>query len=416
MLTYEEALAKVLAEAAPLPIKKVVLEDLLGHVLAEPVKARFDLPSFDNSAVDGYGVLTQDLAPAGPQNPVRLGLLGEVKAGSAESFVLSPGATIKILTGALVPPNVEAVVMREYCEEKESNVFVTTSVQRGENIRLKGAEVKAGATVLQRGKRIGPAELGLLATVGEQYATVYSTPSIALVVTGDELVPPGSELQPGQIFDSNSYALKAALKCFGIIDCKVFYAKDTLEATIEAFSKALEYADVVISSGGVSVGDHDYVKKALEHLSVETVFWKIAIKPGKPVYFGKAPQNTEPQGIERPKLVFGLPGNPVSVLLTYHQLVKPALRKMMGMTDLKINHYIARMENSVSKKAGRLDFMRSQLQSAPDGSLVVTALKGQDSHMLTGLSAADSLLHFPAEAEQLSAGDNVTVEFLRWFD
>jgi molybdopterin molybdotransferase len=301
--------------------------------------------------------------------------------------------------------------MREYCEEKGASVFVTTSVQAGENIRYKGAEVKAGDTVLQRGKRIGPAELGLIATVGEREATVHSIPAIALVVTGDELVPPGSELRPGQIFDSNSYALKAALKCFGISDCKVFYAKDSLEATTEAFSKALEYADVVISSGGVSVGDHDYVKRALEQLNVQMVFWKIAIKPGKPVYFGKAPQDGG-----RHKLVFGLPGNPVSVLLTYHQFVKPALKKMMGMTDLKINHYIAKMANTVSKKAGRLDFMRGQLQSAQDGSLSVTAVKGQDSHMLTGLAAADALLHFPAEEEQLAAGENVTVEFIKWFD
>jgi molybdopterin molybdotransferase len=218
-------------------------------------------------------------------------------------------------------------------------------------------------------------------------------------------------LQPGQIFDSNSYALKAALKCFGITDCQVFYAKDTLESTTDAFSKALDFADVVISSGGVSVGDHDYVKKALEHLNVEKVFWKIAIKPGKPVYFGKIKQ-----AAGRHKLVFGLPGNPVSVLVTYHQFVKPALKKMMGTSDLKINRYVARMANSVSKKTGRLDFMRGQLKSAEDGALSVTAVKGQDSHMLTGLSAADSFLYFPAEAEQLNVGENVTVEFINWFD
>jgi molybdopterin molybdotransferase len=411
MLTYEEALSKVLAEATLLPTRQVALDGLLGHVLAEPIKVRFDLPSFNNSAVDGYGVLTRDLATADSRNSVRLDLIGEIKAGSALSFSLNSGSAIKVLTGAVVPPNVEAVVMREFCEEKEGGVFITTSVQTGENIRFKGAEVKAGDTVLQHGKRIGPAELALIATVGEREATVYASPRVALVVTGDELVPPGSELQPGQIFDSNSYALKAALKCFGVADCQVFYAKDTLAATTEAFSKAIEHADLVISSGGVSVGDHDYVKKALEQLKVQTVFWKIAIKPGKPVYFGKVPQSAG-----RNKLVFGLPGNPVSVLVTYHQFVKPALKKMMGITDLKTNRYTAKLTNSIWKKAGRLDFMRGQLKPAQDGSLSVTAVKEQDSHMLTGLSAADALLHFAADAEHISAGDNVTIEFINWFE
>jgi molybdopterin molybdotransferase len=230
-------------------------------------------------------------------------------------------------------------------------------------------------------------------------------------VTGDELVPPGSKLQPGQIFDSNSYALKAALECLGIKQCQIYYAKDTLESTKEAFSNALQEAHVVISSGGVSVGDHDYVKKALEQLNVETVFWKIAIKPGKPVFFGKLAT-----GENRNKLVFGLPGNPVSVLITYHQFVKPALKKMMGVVDLATNKYTAKLTNAISKKAGRLDFMRGQLSPGADGSLQVTAVKGQDSHMLTGLSAADSLLHFSADAEHIEAGNDVPIELLKWFD
>ncbi len=411
MLSYDEALAKVLALAAPLPTAIVRLEDCLGYTLAEPIAVKFDLPSFDNSAVDGYGVYVDDLRDASEDNPVKLKLLGEMRAGKADEFHQQRGTAIKILTGAIVPASTEGVVMREFCREADGHVIVSASINAGENIRRRGGEVRAGDTVLTAGTRIDPAVLALIATVGAERATVYRKPRLAIVVTGDELVPPGTELKPGQIFDSNSYGLKAALKCIGVDECQVFYAKDTPSETREAFSSALKFADVVISSGGVSVGEHDYVKDALQELKVETVFWRIAIKPGKPVFFGTLASNTD----ER-KLVFGLPGNPVSVLVTYHQFVKPALKQMMGVTDVTPAIYRAKLATAIRKKPGRLDFMRGKLKQSSDSGLSVTPVKGQDSHMLTGLAAANSLLHFAADAGELDVGEEIPVQFLNWFD
>ena len=411
MLTYEEALAKVLALAAPMPATTVPLDDCLGYTLAEPIIAGFDLPSFDNSAVDGYGVRVADVQAASDLSPVQLKMIGESRAGKSSDFDQHDGTAVKILTGAIVPTSAEAVIMREFCEERNGHVIVKASVEAGENIRRKGGEVHRGDTVLAPGIRINPAVLALLATVGSNNARVHQKPRLAIVVTGDELVPPGSELKHGQIFDSNSYGLKAALKCLGISECHVFYAKDTPADTRNAFSAALQCADVVISSGGVSVGDHDYVKDALESLKVETVFWRIAIKPGKPVYFGTlAAEN------DSAKLVFGLPGNPVSVLVTYHQFVKPALLQMMGGRTVPATKYKAKLTTAIKKKPGRLDFMRGKLHSSETSSLLVTPVKGQDSHMLTGLATADSLLHFAAEAESLPANAEVPIQFLNWFE
>lgn len=414
MITYHEALHKVLEEARVQSTTELLLPELLGYTLAEPVIAHFDLPSFDNSAVDGYGVHVQDIIKATPESSVQLKLDGEVRAGKVqdlEQYRLAPQTAIKILTGATVPPSVEAVVMREFCEERHGDVFITQAVTAGENIRRRGGEVHAGTTILNTGTKIDPAVLALIATVGSDRAVVYRKPKVAIVVTGNELVPPGGNLQAGQIFDSNSFALEAALGCLGIDQCKIFRAQDTLAETSKAFKDALAFADVIISSGGVSVGDHDYVKPALEGLNVKTVFWRIAIKPGKPVYFG-----THETTDGARKLVFGLPGNPVSVLITYHQFVKPALRKMMGEREVRATLFYAKLKSAIHKKAGRLDFMRGKLEARPAGDLYVTAVKVQDSHMLTGLAAADCLLHFAADDEDMQADATIPFQFLDWFN
>lgn len=410
LLSYNEALAAVLANTEVLPQKNVALRKLYGHFLAEPVIARFGLPLFDNSAVDGFGVLVADLQNARETTPAQLKLLGEIRAGSDKSFALESGTAVKILTGARVPASVEAVVMKEYCQEQNGSVRVLRSATAGENIRRAGVEFAKGAQILPSGLRITPPIVGLLATLGYKLFAVHDKPKVSVVVTGDELIQPGKKLGPGEIYDSNSYALEAAITALGINGTSVIHALDTRKETKAAFKQAFAESDVIISSGGVSVGDHDYVKEILEEMNVRTVFWRVKIKPGKPIYFGAL----EMKGSQIPKLIFGLPGNPVSVLVTFHQFVKPALLKMMGGKKEDAAQFCAINQKHLKKVPGRLDLVRGRLSCTADGHLKALATTGQDSHMLSGLAFADCLIHFGEDAEYLEEGRPVPIDLISW--
>lgn len=410
MISYDEAKRLILEEVTPLPQHQVKLEALAGSFLSQPVTAKFAMPRFDNSAVDGYGVLVADLAGVTETAPAKLRLLGEIAAGSDEEFKLKTGTAIKILTGGHVPPSVEAVVMREYCAEHDGILHVSKTAKPGDNIRRAGDEFKTGEQVLPAGIRVNPAVIGLLATLGYASFTAHTKPKVAIVTTGDELIQPGNQLRDGQIYDSNSYALQAALAALGIEEWFVHHARDTMKSTKQAFSFAIEQADVILSSGGVSVGDYDYVKPTLEEMGVETVFWRIAIKPGKPVYFGTLQQPRRTQK----KLIFGLPGNPVSVLVTFNEFVKPALLKMMGDTRHHSMLLPAVLQKSLRKQPGRRDLVRGTLSLSENGQLQVMPTVGQDSHMLSGLCIAECLIHFEEQLETLPEGSSVAVHILNW--
>jgi molybdopterin molybdotransferase len=416
MLSYTEALQKVLSTARQLPAEEVALEDLCDRFLAVPVHAAFDLPRFDNSAVDGFGVLVGDVSAASPSSAAQLTLVGTIHAGESGSMpVLNRGETVKILTGAPVPPSVEAVVMREYCDEKNGGVAVKTAASPSENIRRRGDEVKQGQEVLPAGIQITPPVVGLIASFGHERFSVIEQPRVAVVVTGDELVKPGGSLRDGQIFESNSFALSAAVRAMGLPKCATIHALDSREATTEAFQNALDRADVIISAGGVSVGEHDYVKVALEEdLRAQTVFWRIAIKPGKPVYFGYIDRPVDGGAGPRRKLIFGLPGNPVSALVTFNLFVKPALRKMQGARESVKPPWTGVLEADLRKKAGRMDFVRGILSCSPAGALSVSPTRGQDSHMLSGLAKANCLMQFPADSERIAKGQCIQLELLDW--
>ncbi|HEY9717863.1 MAG TPA: gephyrin-like molybdotransferase Glp [Trichormus sp.] len=416
MLSYEEALVQILERANPLPEQELPLDQLFGCVLGEPLRAPFQLPQFDSSAVDGFGVMLSDTESASEQKPVRLKLTGEIQAGSKGDLALTPGCAIKILTGGIVPETVDAVVMREYCTENNGGVDIAYAPSPGENVRRSGSEFEEGVEVLPEGMRVTPPVVGMLATLGYAKFAVHRRPRLAIVTTGDELIKPGQPLGPGQIYDSNSYALKAAIRELGIDECKSYFANDTKESTMQAFKQAFEDSDVIISGGGVSVGDYDFVKDVLEEMGVQTVFWRIAMKPGKPVYFGVLEASAKhPQA--RSHLVFGLPGNPVSVLVTFHQLVRPALLKMMGSSIEAVPHRVtATLRGTLKKKPGRLDFVRGHLRVVESGHLEVTPTRGQESNMMSGLARANSLIHFPAEAERLDDGAQVTADVLTWWD
>ncbi len=411
MISYEEALKLVDAHVSTLDKTEVRLSEMAGCYLAENVIATMASPQFDNSAVDGYGIKTADLNTATQSSPKQLKLITAIAAGSPKELQISQGEAVKIFTGARVPPSCEAVVMREYCREENGRVHIECSAKPGENIRRTGDEYKKGEIVLEAGIKATPPVIALLASLGYLKFPVFKKPRVSLVVTGDELVEPGNPLKDGQIYDSNAYGLTAALDALGIAGSKSFIARDTREETREAFEKALIDSDMVISSGGVSVGDHDYVKETVESLGFKTVFWRIAMKPGKPVYFGVL--DTQEGGR---KYVFGLPGNPVSVLVTFHQIVKPALRKLAGGAFFRNETVRVTTGSALKKRPGRLDFIRGTLKRSDKGKSIAVPTKGQESHMLSGLAKAQVMLHFEADQEVLNAEEPVDVTFINWND
>lgn len=421
LLTYDQALEKILATVKVLPRQTADLDALLNRYLAEPITAAFDLPRFDNSAVDGFGVLLDDVKNASKENPRTLKLAESVSAGENSTTQLQPGQTIKILTGAPVPSSVEAVIMREYCIESGDEIKVLTKAEPSANIRREGEECKKGSTVMPSGICATPPVIGLIASFGEASFPVHERPRVAIVSTGDELVKPGGTLKDGQIFESNSYGLRAALIQTGIDPAHTssFHCRDTREQTRQTLSEALNQSDVVISAGGVSVGDRDFVKLVFEQdLNVVPVFWKVAVKPGKPVFFGYV--DVEPAtkssalsaGSSRRKLIFGLPGNPVSALLTFELFVKPALLKMQGAEQQLVPVWTARTDGALKKRPGRLDFVRGILKCSPEGALHVLPTRGQDSHMLSGLAKATCLIHFDADSELIPEGELVNIQSL----
>lgn len=409
MITFDEALSAVLASAAPLPSTRIALQYALGYVLYEPVATSHDLPPFDNSAVDGFGVRLGDTAGASEGSPIRLELEKTIWAGDdASGFALTTGKTAKILTGAPVPAGVEAVIMREYCREEGTEVVFERSAKSGENIRLKGEEFRAGQQVLEAHTRITPAVVGLLATIGRTEVDVYRKPRVTVIVTGDELVEPGVTLRPGQIYESNSFAVAAMLGELGIAEVEHRHLPDDREVITKGFREALANSDVLVTVGGVSVGDRDYVKAVFKDLNVEQVFWKIKMKPGMPNYLGVYQRD----GASK-TLVFGLPGNPVSAQVSFHHLVRPAILKLMGVTRVEREGMLAELAVDIHRKPGRREFLRGSLQLTR-GCPVVRPVSGQGSHMQGGLAKANCLIDVPADRAELKKGTQVFVELLTW--
>ncbi len=409
MIDLDDARSAVLDHAEPLPPTKVTLESALGCVLALPVCTTLDLPSFDNSAVDGFGVHMDDVAGASESAPIRLELTGTVRAGEDVSGVALPkGKALKIMTGAAAPADVEAVIMREYCREEHECVHVQRSVKPGENIRRKGEEFRRGQQVLDAGTRVTPAVVGLLATVGLTEVEVHGKPRVAVLVTGDELVRPGTALKPGQIYESNSFALAAILREMGIADLQTLHLKDDKEAVTGGIRESLHDSDVVITVGGVSVGDFDYVKQAMADLGVEQIFWKINMKPGKPNFVGVYRKESGAK-----TLAFGLPGNPVSAQVSFHHLVKPAILKMIGVANVDRQGLLAELTTDVQHKPGRREFLRGVLETK-QGHPVVRPVSGQGSHMQGGLAKANCLIDVPPDCPGFKQGEQVFVEMLTW--
>jgi molybdopterin molybdotransferase len=402
MIDFNSAREAVLRSVRPGSMLTVSLESATGYVIAKDIVAREPVPAFDSSAVDGYAVRLDDETAS--VFPEQLPLVGTIRAGDPPVSELQRNTAVRIFTGAVVPASAHSVVMQEAAEELDGAVRFRTNPKKGENIRRRGEEFARGSSVLAPGARITPPVVALLASLGCINIEVYSKPRVSLIITGDEIRPPSESVRKGQVRDSVSHALRAALGIMGITDVAAFHTGDSPSATEEAFLSALDRSDVVLSVGGVSVGGYDFVKDVLGEIGVERIFWKVAMKPGKPNYFG----------IKNNTLVFGLPGNPVSALVSFYVLVRPALLKRMGCADHDPVIVRAMLTETITKKRGRMEFVRGVLGQNESGAPTVAPAKGQLSHMLGGMAAANCLIHIPEGSTELPASSVVDAELLLW--
>ena len=403
MIDVNDALEAVLEHTPCLPTETVPLSEALHSVIAETIIVRDDNPPFDSSAMDGYGVKVKDVESASDEKPVALKVAGVVRAGQVYEKSLEYGTALKIFTGAMIPDGVEAVLMRERSSETNGEVLIKASVKDGENIRRRGEELRRGDVALPPGTLITPPVIGFLAGLGYAEVCVYRKPKVAVIVTGDELIEPQEPLQKGKIRDANTYTIQAALQEIGIDAAACKRIPDDPKKLLEAVNKSLASAAVLLVSGGVSVGDFDFVKEVFGNAGIEEVFWKVAVKPGKPIFFGTSGE----------KLIFGLPGNPASALVTFYLFIRPALLSMMGREETQPMYLPARMRSEIRKKAGRTEFLRGRLQ-IQNGEIYAELHSGQYSHMLSSFANADCLVVFPKEQTFIAKDGNVEIQLLPW--
>jgi molybdopterin molybdotransferase len=403
LVPFAEARAGVLERLAPLPVREVALADALGCVLATDVAAAEDLPPFANSAMDGFAVRGADLAGAGEDHPVALEIAGEVFAGTGRLPTVSPGAAARIMTGGAMPPGADTVVPVEQTSVEGDSVLVRLDPGPGRFVREAGEDVRRGTVVLERGRALDPAAIGMLASVGRKTVPVHPRPRVMVVSTGDELVDPGEPLGPGQIRDSNSWLLVAQVRSAGADALRCDKLRDDPAALRRGFALAAAEGDLVLTSGGVSVGDRDYTKQVLATLGDVRSF-KVAMQPGMPQAFGVAAGTP----------LYGLPGNPVSCFVVFETLVRPGLRRLAGHPDDRLDRprVVARLGEPVRSPAGKVSFLRVRLEVGDEG-LLATLTGNQGSGVLSSCVAADGLAVVPAEHRELPAGSAVQVVLLR---
>jgi len=391
-LTFEEAQTWILAAVRTLPAEPVRVGDAAGRVLAEDVRSTIDLPPFPSSAMDGYAVRSVDL-------PGSLRVVGESAAGSPFEGTLGPGEAVAISTGAVVPEGADAVAPVEIVVNKDNGVEIERGLDAGASIRPRGGDVRAGDVVAPAGRRLGPTALAGIAAAGVGSVSCAHRPRVAILATGSELVVPGEPLEPGQIYESNTLMLAAALAVAGAEIVSGPAVRDDEASLRDALGRGLE-CDVLVTSGGVSVGEHDLVREVERELGVEESFWRVAIKPGKPLAFGTRGAT----------LVFGLPGNPVSALVGAELFVKPALRALQGVAEPLPRFEPGRLGSDLRRNSERDEFVRARTRT-DDDAVVLDPLRGQESHMIASASAAEAIVHIPRGNGELNAG--AVVSWLR---
>jgi len=392
LLSIEEAQQLVLGRAERLPLESVPVGEAVGRVLGGPGRAAVDLPPFDSSAMDGFALRTGE-------TPGRLPVSVRIAAGSPAPRGLGPREAMGIATGGVVPAGADAVIPLEYVVDHDNTIEIAETVSPGANIRPAGGDVRRGEVVVDSGTRLGAPQVGALAAAGIAEVRAARRPRAAVLATGSELRPPGEQLEPGQIYEANGLLLAAQLESAGAEVERLSPVADDEHAHREALARGLA-ADLLVTSGGVSVGPHDLVRKVAAELGVEEVFWGVAVKPGKPISFGTLGH----------RLVFGLPGNPVSVLVGFELFVRPALLALQGVAEPLPRFERGRLAAALEANPGRDELVRARLSSDGEG-VLLEPLPGRESHMIARAAAADALVLVRRGTEELAAGG--PVEFLR---
>lgn len=386
MIQVEEALSIIAANSANMPVQKIQVSKSLGYILAETVYSPIAMPPFRQSAMDGYAFIHSEKH--------QYDIVGISQAGDHSKIQLQENEAIRIFTGAFVPHNADTVVMQEHVMATENSILITKMPEQYTNVRNTGEQIGAEEVVFKVNTLITPAAIGFLACLGISEITVYKKPKVAILVTGNELVKPGKKLPKGKIYESNSVMLQAALQTIGIKKTKVYKVKDNLKATKKALKEILKKYDIVLVSGGISVGDYDFVKDALLDNGVEELFYKINQKPGKPMFFGSKNET----------LVFALPGNPASSLTNFYIYVYPAIKNRMGFSDIHLKKMLRKLNENITNTTGKTLFLKALYDETH-----VTVLEGQSSAMLSTFAIANSLLVVPHDVESIKKGQLVTL-------
>ena len=402
MIAKKEALKRILENTSPIERTEAVrFFESVNRVLASDIVAPCDLPYFDNSAMDGFAVLAGGTKGASQGNPSLLKIVGELKAGVAPEISLTKGTAIRIMTGAPLPQGADAVVMLEVTEEKGEELKVFAEVIKGENVRRKGEDVKRGEIVLRKRKEIRSSEIGMLAGLGIETITVFRKPKVLIITTGDEIADIEEELPVGKIRDTNKWMLSTSLTNMGLTSVYLSKAKDNVASLKEQIGEAVaRNVDMLLISGGVSVGKYDLVREVLDLFGFKEVFHKVAVKPGKPLLFGKV----------KDMVVFGLPGNPVSAMISFEVFVKPSLSRMMH-KDCDSRVISAVLSEEIRKKPGRTHLFRVTVEKQ-NNVFYARPLKKQGSGMLSSLTEADGFIEIDMDKTLVKKGENVLVRFI----
>lgn len=375
------------------------LSEALGFALAEDITSPINVPPFNNSAMDGYALRRDDLAQVSEAQPIALKMVGKSFAGAPFEGELAAGCCIRIMTGAVMPSSADSVVMQERTEANGEMITFSKQPRLGDNVRLLGEDITTGQVVLRAGHQLTPRDIPLIASLGINNIAVYRKLKVAVISSGDELKNLGEPLQAGDIYDSNRYSIIALLSRLNVEVIDFGIIKDDLTLITEALKSADQQADVVITSGGVSVGEADFIKDALSTLG-EIGFWKLAIKPGKPFAFGKLKNST----------FFGLPGNPVSAMVTLYQLAVPAMQRMAGFNVQPAARFSAQTTDKLRKRAGRVDFQRGNYSVDKNGQLVVNTTGNQGSGVFSSMSQSNCFIMLEQARGDVEIGEMVTIE------
>jgi molybdopterin molybdotransferase len=396
-ISVDEAVDEILKSTRLLSCEKVFLYDAVNRVIAEDIVSSVNIPPLNNSAMDGYALKYEDTLTASKANPAKIKIVGEAPAGKIFDREIKKGETVKIMTGGVIPLGADAVLRREDVEEHERFIKIFSPVKKGQDIREKGEDIKENDIIVKRGFAVSSACVGVLASIGRSFVNVYRKPVVTVIVTGDEIADIDEPFSKGKIKNSNGFTLTSLLKAAGCFVRQTAIVKDNETALISAI-EANKNSDVILSTGGVSMGDYDFVKDVVSNQGFEPVFWKVRVKPGRPLFFARGDSC----------LYFGIPGNPVSVMTTFYNFVLPAIRKMQGFENVFFRETYAVLKESIKRKENRSEFIRGILEEA-NGELYVSATGPQGSGILTSMLAANCFIVFDEGRPLSEKGEKVRV-------